>query len=361
VKHRDEFSGDETRGGSKVFVNYLKRVVEGDKLSSSEAYEVIELLLTEEVAENQAAAFFAVLRLRKETGDELFGFASALLDQALKYDDEDEMKGLLDIVGTGGDGLGTFNISTAAALVCATCGVRVAKHGNRAVTSRTGSADVLEALGVNVDLHLEEARQILEEVGITFLFAPGFHPAMKHFGAMRRSLGIATAFNFLGPLINPFRPSFQVLGVSDRAMIEPMAAALARLGRQRALVVHAHNGMDEISHTGITYMAKVDRGQIELTRLERTVQGSDGAGLDGIRGGNAVENARILKEVLAGKPGPAREIVLLNAAAGLMTAGTASDIDEGIFLAAEAIDSGRASMKLDELVRLTQVNRAREC
>ena len=232
-KHRDEFSGEETRGGRKVFVDYLKRVVEGEKLSSSEAYEVIELLLTEEVAENQAAAFFAVLRLRKETGDELFGFASALLDQALKY--EDETEGLLDIVGTGGDGLGTFNISTAAALVCAACGIRVAKHGNRAVTSRTGSADVLEALGVNVDLHLEEARQILEEIGVTFLFAPGFHPAMKHFGAMRRSLGIATAFNFLGPLINPFRPSYQVLGVSDRAMIEPMATALARLGRQRVV------------------------------------------------------------------------------------------------------------------------------
>ncbi|NLU49699.1 MAG: anthranilate phosphoribosyltransferase [Syntrophomonadaceae bacterium] len=341
-----------------MFINYLKRVVEGGELTSSEAYDVINLLVTEEVPENQAAAFFAALRLRKETGEELYGFASALLEKAIK---DDGLEGLLDTCGTGGDGCRTFNISTAAAIVCAACGVQVAKHGNRAVTSRAGSADVLESLGVRVNLDLEEARAVLEEVGIVFLFAPGFHPVMKKFGSMRRSLGIATAFNFLGPLVNPFFPSFQVLGVSDPAMLEPVAQALFKLGRKRALVVHAENGMDEISHVGTTRMARVDGHGITLDTFEPAQLGFRGDSLEGIQGGDAADNARIIKEVLAGNPGPARDVVLLNAAAALVVAEKAGDMADGLRLAAEAIDSGRATAKLGELVRLTQGSRVKEC
>lgn len=341
-----------------MLVKYLKRVIEGGKLTSSEAYEVINLLLTAEVDENQVAAFFAALRLRKETGDELFGFATALLERAVKHEG---MEGLLDTCGTGGDGRGTFNISTAAAIVCAACGVRVAKHGNRAVTGRAGSADVLEALGVRVDLGLEEARRVLKEIGIVFLFAPEFHPAMKRFGSMRRRLGIATVFNFLGPLINPFYPSYQVLGVSDPAMIEPVATALSKLGRKAALVVHAENGMDEISHVGATRMAIVDGNKIRFERLDRGHSGGQKADLTGVRGGDARENARIIREVLAGKPGAAREVVILNAAAALMVSGKAGDITGGMAMAAEAIDTGQAQAKLRELVLFTQESRVKEC
>lgn len=341
-----------------MLVDYLKKVVDGGRLSSSEAYEVINLLLDERAAESQVAAFFAALRLRKETGEELYGFARALLDRAIKHEG---IEGLLDTCGTGGDGCGTFNISTAAAIVCAACGVPVAKHGNRAVTSRAGSADVLEALGVRVELNLNEALRTLEEVGITFLFAPGFHPVMKHFGSMRRGLGIATAFNFLGPLINPFCPSYQIMGVSDPDMLEPVATALSRLGRRRALVVYAENGMDEISHVGATRMARVDKDGISFERLERVNGESTGPDTVGVRGGDATENARIIKGVLAGEPGPAREVVILNAAAALVVAEKAPDLDSGAALATAAVDSGRAAAKLRELVLFTRESRVNEC
>ncbi|NSW83436.1 MAG: anthranilate phosphoribosyltransferase [Syntrophothermus sp.] len=340
-----------------MFTRYLKKVIGGDYLTSSEAYEVINLMLDTEVAESQVAALFAALRLRKESGEELFGFARALLDRAIKHEG---MEGLLDTCGTGGDGCGTFNVSTAAAIVCAACGVPVAKHGNRAVTSQAGSADVLEALGVRVDLSLDEARMLLEEIGLAFLFAPGFHPVMKHFGPMRRSLGIATAFNFLGPLINPFCPTYQLMGVADEDMIQPVAEALARLGRKQALVVHAENGMDEIAHVGVTQMAKVEGESIVPGRIIRG--GAVNEYQDqGVRGGDAVHNARIVREVLAGRPGPAREMVLVNAGAALMVAERAEDLDSGIRMAAEAIESGRAQEKLRQLVRYSQESRVGRC
>ncbi len=341
-----------------MFVNYLKRVIEGENLSSSEAYDVINRLLTEDIAENQAAAFFAALRMRRETGEELYGFAAALLEKAIKYEG---MENLLDTCGTGGGGQSTFNVSTAAAIVCAACGVRVAKHGNRAVTSQTGSADVLEALGVRVDLNIDEARQALEEVGMAFLFAPNYHPVMKKFGPMRRSLGISTAFNFLGPLINPFCPSYQILGVSDPAMMQPVASALARLGRKKALVVHALNNMDEISHVGITLIFRVDTSGVHVEELDPSKLGFASATLEGIGGGPALENAKVIKDVLAGQPGPARDIVMLNAAAALTVADKAKDLQTGLIMAAEAVDSGRATQKLRELAQFAQDCRVAEC
>jgi len=341
-----------------MFVNYLKRVIEGEHLNSNEAYEVINLLLTEDVSENQAAAFFAALRMRRETGEELFGFASALLEKAIKYEG---MENLLDTCGTGGGGQSTFNVSTAAAIVCAACGVRVAKHGNRAVTSQTGSADVLEALGVRVDLNIEEARQALEKVGIAFLFAPNYHPVMKKFGPMRRSLGISTAFNFLGPLINPFCPSYQILGVSDPAMIQPVAMALAKLGRKKALVVHALNNMDEISHVGITMIYRIDEFGVHADEIDPSKLGFTGSTLQGIAGGAALDNANLIKEVMAGKLGPAREIVVLNAAAALMVVDKVSDLAAGVAMASEAIDSGRAAYKLMEMAQFAQDSQVARC
>jgi len=341
-----------------MFTKYLRQVINGEQLSSSEAYEVINLLLTEDIAENQVAAFFAALRMRRETGDELFGFACALLEKAIKYDG---MDGLLDTCGTGGGGQSTFNISTAAAIVCAACGVRVAKHGNRAVTSLTGSADVLEALGVRTDLDIDEARRALEQIGIAFLFAPAYHPVMKKFGPMRRSLEISTAFNFLGPLINPFCPTYQILGVSDPAMMEPVAAALFKLGRKKALVVHALNGMDEISHVGITMIARVDESGINVEHLDSSNLGFSSTDLGGIVGGAAADNARLIKEVLSGISGAARDVVVLNAAAALMVADQAKDLSDCITIAAEAIDSGRAAKKLEEMILFAGNSRMEKC
>lgn len=341
-----------------MFVNYLKRVIEGEHLSSSEAYEVINLLLTENVSDNQAAAFFAALRMRRETGEELFGFASALLEKAIKYEG---LEDLLDTCGTGGGGQSTFNISTAAAIVCAACGVRVAKHGNRAVTSQTGSADVLEALGIRVDLDICEARRALEEIGIAFLFAPNYHPAMKKFGPMRRSLGISTAFNFLGPLINPFCPAYQILGVSDPAMMQSVAEALFRLDRKKALVVHSLNNMDEISHVGITRMACVDEFGIHSEELDPVSLGFTSTDLEGIAGGAALDNAALIQDVMAGKPGPAREVVILNAGAALMVVDKVSDLQAGVAMAANAIDSGQAGHKLFEMTRFAQDHRMAQC
>jgi anthranilate phosphoribosyltransferase len=340
-----------------MFVNYLKRVIAGEYLTSSEAYEVIDLLLTEQVPENQAAAFFAALRVRRETGDELYGFARALLEKAIKFD---EMDNLLDTCGTGGDGLRTFNISTAAAIICSACGVKVAKHGNRAVTSQTGSADVLEALGVSVSMDIKDAQRALEEIGFAFLFAPNFHPAMKHFGSMRRSLGIATAFNFLGPLINPFCPSYQIMGVSDPAMMEPVATALYKLGRKRALVVHAKNGMDEISPVGTTTIIRLDENEIRHEQFD-PYEMFPSSSLEGIRGGNAIENARTLKNVMAGQPGPARDAVILNAGAALEITGNANNLTDGIAMAAEAIDSGCAAEKLLQMIIFSQESQVKEC
>jgi anthranilate phosphoribosyltransferase len=262
---------------------------------------------------------------------------------------------LVDTCGTGGDGCGTFNISTAAAFIAAGAGVYVAKHGNRGVSSSCGSADVLEALGVNIDMDPERVRTCIEEVGIGFLFAPRFHPAMRHVMRARREMGIPTAFNLLGPLTNPAGAQFQLLGVGRVDKAPLIAGALAGMGTRKALVVHGEDGLDEISSISPTLVWEVEDGKVKEGRIEPGELGLDPADPQALQGGSAEENARIIREeVLSGKPGPRRDIAVLNAAAVLYAAGRAADLKEGLALAEDAVDSGRALRKLEMLVEFTK-------
>lgn len=330
-----------------MFDRYLKTVTGGDFLSAEEAYITAKMLLHDDISDIKAAAFLSALRTRKERAEELNGFVQAIYEQAITIDSDSE---LMDIVGTGGDGLDTFNISTATALVVASCGVAVAKHGNRAVTGSVGSADVLEALGVNIQLSPDEARHLLDKAGITFLFAPNFHPILKQVGPLRRQIGIATIFNFLGPLLNPCPLAYQVLGIADASLQEAVAGSLNEQGRKRALVVHADNGMDEISPMGRTRVYDIALAGKQIYDIDPAELGFAEYSLDSIKGGNAQANAMIVRQVLAGQLGSYRDTVLLNAGAALMTAGKASDIPEGIDLAAEAIDSGKAKGTLQAMI-----------
>jgi anthranilate phosphoribosyltransferase len=259
----------------------------------------------------------------------------------------------VDTCGTGGDAAGTFNISTAAALVAAGAGVRVAKHGNRSISSRCGSADVMEALGVKLELPAERLAACLREVGIAFLYAPALHTAMKHVQPVRRELRMRTVFNLLGPLTNPAGAEAQVVGVYSDVLVEKLAEALAMLGLRRALVVHGRDGLDEITITGPTQVAEVARGQVRRYELTPEEFGLKRTSLAEISGGDAADNARILREILSGEKSPRRDVVLLNAAATLMVAGRVGTIREGLAVAAEAVDSGKARRKLEVLVKFT--------
>ncbi|MGE5464458.1 MAG: anthranilate phosphoribosyltransferase, partial [Syntrophothermus sp.] len=330
-----------------MFDRYLKTVVGGEHLNQNEAYETARMLLHDNIPEVKAAAFLTAMRTRKERASELAGFVQALYEEAVTVDSDSE---LIDTCGTGGDGLGTFNISTTAAIVVASCGVSVAKHGNRAVTGSVGSADVLEALGVNIELTPDEARRMLDKVGITFLFAPHYHPIMKAVGPLRRSMGVTTIFNFLGPLINPCHLSYQVMGIFDPHLQEAIATTLTTLGRKRALVVYGENGMDEINPAGTTEIFDASPQGSQQYRLDPLALGLELYPLEAIKGGDRETNARILEGVLAGEPGPYRQAVLLNAAAALMAAGRAVGIGDGLLVAAEAIDSGRSTQTLRNMV-----------
>jgi len=330
-----------------MFDRYLKTVVGGEPLSQNEAYETARMLLHDNIPEVKAAAFLSAMRTRKERAAELSGFVQALYEEAVTVDSDAE---LLDTCGTGGDGLGTFNISTTAAIVVASCGIPVAKHGNRAVTGKVGSADVLEALGVNIELTPDEARDMLDRVGITFLFAPHYHPIMKAVGPLRRSLGVTTIFNFLGPLINPCRLSYQVMGIFDPHLQEAIGTTLTSLGRKRALVVYGVNGMDEINPAGITEIYDASPASSRQYRLDPVELGLPVYPLEAIRGGDRETNARILKGVVSGETGPYRQAVLLNAAAALMVAGQAVTFGDGLVMAAEAIDSGKSALTLRNMI-----------
>jgi anthranilate phosphoribosyltransferase len=262
---------------------------------------------------------------------------------------------LLDTCGTGGDGLHTFNISTAAAVVAAACGVAVAKHGNRAVSSKAGSADVLEALGVRIDLTPERVRQCIEEVGIGFLFAPSHHAAMRHAAPVRRELGIRTLFNLLGPLSNPASATHQVVGVYDPARVEQLAQALGTLGLTAAWVVHGAGGIDEVSTSGTTTVAQLACGKVTTFEISPRDFGLAETPIEALRGGDAQRNAEIINGVLAGDPGPARAAVVLNAAAALCVTGLESDRTAAAERAAEAIDSGAAKQTLERWAQLTRV------
>ena len=330
----------------------ITKVTSGESLDRAEAREAMLSLMRGEASDAQIAALLTALKMKGETADELAGFAQGMREAATTI--QPSVGPLVDTCGTGGDGLSTFNISTAAAFVAAGAGLYIAKHGNRGVSSPCGSADVLEALGVDIDLEAEKVRACIEEVGIGFLFAPRFHPAMRHVMKARREMGIPTAFNLLGPLTNPAGAEAQLLGVGSLEKAPLIAHALQGMGVKKAVVVHGEDGLDEFSTTSPTLIWEVSPQGVREYRLDAQDLGIARAGLDQLRGGDALENARIIREeVLSGGKGSCRDISVLNAAAALYASGKAKDFAEGIGLAEESIDSGRALGKLDEMARFT--------
>jgi anthranilate phosphoribosyltransferase len=333
-----------------------------ESLARAEAHAVMTEVLTGQCSDVQIAALLVALHMKGETVEEIVGFAEAIRAAAvplqLRADSILDASGtgrdaLVDTCGTGGDTSGTFNISTATAFVVAGAGVRVAKHGNRSVTSKCGSADVMEALGVNINLPVERIAACLEEVGIAFLFAPAMHSAMKYVQTARRELRVRTVFNLLGPLTNPARATCQVVGVYSADLVEKLAEALSMLGLRRALVVHGSDGLDEITITASTRIAEVRDGQVRCYEVTPEEFGLQRATLEDISGGDATANAALIREVLAGKKSARRDVVLLNAAAALVAAGRADHLRDAIPLAAQAIDSGAAGKKLAVLVAYT--------
>lgn len=343
-------------------------------LGRIEAREAMAEVLTGKCTDAQIAALLIALRMKGETVEEIVGFAEAIraaaaplpiqnskLAEALDITgtgrdalvEESPEESLIDTSGTGGDTSGTFNISTATALVTAGAGVRVAKHGNRSISSKCGSADVVEALGVNIQLSPERSAQCLREVGICFLYAPNLHPAMKQVQAVRRELRMRTMFNLLGPLTNPARANGQVVGVYSLDLVEKLAEALSMLGLRRALVVHGSDGLDEITITGTTRIAEAQEGAVRSYEVEPEEFGMKRATLDKIAGGDAAENAAVIRAVLDGERSPRRDVVLLNAAAALTAAGKGEHIAQAIPLAERSIDSGAALGKLQALVRFS--------
>lgn len=335
------------------FSGLVRRVIDGGDLGEAEMAGAVEALMGGDVPAAQAACFLTALRMKGETVDEIVGAARAMRQCATAVNGPDPLT-LVDTCGTGGDGADTFNISTTAAFVLAGAGVRVAKHGNRAVSSSCGSADVLEALGVRLNLSAEAVGKCVADVGIGFLFAPALHAAMRHLAPVRRELGIRTIFNLLGPLTNPAGASRQVVGVYRADMAPILAHALGRLGSRRAMVVHGCDGLDEITIAGPTMVAEWDGEDVREYRIHPEQVGLRPAPLESLRGGDVRENARALRSVLSGEPGPRRDVVLLNAAAALTVAGAAADLASGVILAARSIDSGTALAKLEALVEATQ-------
>ncbi len=323
----------------------LAAVVDGRTLSLDEARDAMGSVMDGEATPALLAALLVALRMRGETVDELAGFATAMRERVLRVD---APPGSIDTCGTGGDGSGTFNISTTAALVVAAAGVPVAKHGNRAMTSRSGSADVLDALGVRIDHDERSAAAALRDVGFAFLFATGFHPAMKHAGPTRREIGVRTAFNLLGPLTNPAGARRQVIGVPDQAVAAKIAAVLARLGVERAFVVGGE-GIDELPLDGTGVIHDVTAAGIEVRTVDAAGLGLTKASNAKLAGGSPEDNARIVESVLRGEPGARRDVVILNAAAALVVAGVADDLAAGIERAALTIDAGLATELLEAL------------
>jgi anthranilate phosphoribosyltransferase len=331
-------------------------------LSREEARLVMSQVLAGKCTDAQIAALLVALHMKGETVEEIVGFAEAIRAAAapfgLRPNHTVDVSGtgrdaLVDTCGTGGDASGTFNISTATALVVAGAGVRVAKHGNRSVTSKCGSADVMEALGVNINLPPARLAACLEEVGIAFLFAPAMHSAMQHVQSARRQLRLRTVFNLLGPLTNPAHASGQVVGVYSADLVEKLAEALSMLGLHRALVVHGLDGLDEVTITAPTRIAEVREGTVRTYEVTPEEFGINRGTLDDISGGDAAANANIIAQILGGTKSARRDVVLLNAAAALVAAGRADHLADALPLASESIDSGAAAGKLDALVRFT--------
>lgn len=331
----------------------LRRVVESrESFTQQEAAALMRRILSGDASEVEMAALLGAMAGRGETAAEVAGFAEELRAVATTLPlSEAEREGLVDTCGTGGDGSGTFNISTAAALVAAAAGARVAKHGNRAITSRCGSADVLEALGVATDLEPEEAADALREHGFCFLLAPAHHPALKAVMPVRRAMGVRTVLHVLGPLLNPAGARRQVMGVYARRLVPLVAEAMTRLGTTHAMVVHGDGGLDELALSGPSGIAEVRDAAVISREVDPETLGFGRAGLETLAGGDAVANAGILRSIFAGERGPRREIVVLNAAAVLVVAEVASDLGDGVRRAAEAIDSGAVVRLVERLGR----------
>jgi len=330
----------------------ISRIVSGSSLSSAEAREVMKEIMQGQATPAQIAAFLTALRMKGETVDEIAGFAQAMRESAIAV--KPKRNQLVDTCGTGGDGTGTFNISTTVAFVAAGAGLAVAKHGNRSVSSKCGSADLLQALGVNLELSAEQVAQCIDEVGIGFLFAPRFHPAMKHALGPRQEIGVRTVFNILGPLSNPAQAKRQLLGVYHSDLTKTMAEVLNALGSDESYVVHGADGLDELSTTGKNKVSHLRNSRIVTYYLDPQELGLPRASVGDLSGGTVEDNVRITKVILKGEPGPKRDVVLLNAAAVLIVGGKASSFSEGLKLAAESIDSGNALRKLEQLIEFSR-------
>jgi anthranilate phosphoribosyltransferase len=333
-------------GISMSLVPFLHRAIAGGHLSSDEAYQAMSVLLEGRATEAQIAGFLVGLKIKGETAAELAGFARAMREKMIVVDAGADV---IDTAGTGGDGSGTFNISTVAALVMAGAGARVAKHGNRSLSGASGSADVLEALGVRIAVTPEEAARAVREIGIGFLFAPALHPAMKYAQPVRRDLKVRTVFNLLGPLVNPARARFQLIGAPSREAAGLMAEALAELGTTRSFVVHGHDGLDEVSTTGPTEVYEVTAEGVRKHLWTPADFGVPRGTMSTLAGGDPSRNAQITLEILAGTRGAPRDIVLVNAAVGLLAGGLAPDLKAGFVLSARSVDSGAAREKLAAL------------
>ncbi len=336
---------------TEEFGAVLKKLISGETLDADASSRAFADLISGEISQIRIASFLTALAAREATVDEIVGAARAMRAAMLKVS---APAGAIDLCGTGGDGHGTLNVSTAAAFVVAACGVPVAKHGNRNMSSRTGTADVLEALGVKIDIDAATAERCLREAGLSFLFAQTYHPAMRHVAPVRKELGFRTIFNLLGPISNPAGVRRQLLGIYSRAWIEPIAHVLAKLGADKAWVVHGADGLDEMTTTGTTHVAILEHGKITTRDVTPEDAGLPRATLTAIKGGEPAENAAALRALLDGARNAYRDIVLLNAAAALIVADKVADLKAGVAFAANAIDSGCAKAALAKLVVVSQ-------
>ena len=336
-----------------MFKEFLAQVVAGENLSREDAQLSMDIIMSGGGTEAQIGAFITALRIKGETIDEIAGFAQTMRNHSLKV--QFSSREMIDTCGTGGDKTGTFNVSTAVAFVVAGSGLVVAKHGNHGLSSSCGSADVLNALGVSMNLPPQGVRKSIEITKVGFLYAPAFHKAMKYAAKPRKELGFRTVFNMLGPLTNPAEANYQLIGVYDPSLTRKLAEALAMLGVKRAMVVHGLDGLDEISTTALTQITEVNGQETRTYTIDPAAYGFSGGGLEGYRGGTPEENGKFILDIFQGKLlGPKRDIVLLNAAAALVVADKAESIKEGLNIAAKSIDDGAAYSKLEEVRRFSQ-------
>jgi anthranilate phosphoribosyltransferase len=348
---------------SPIITEAVRTLIDRRDLTRMEAAAAMEAIMSGVATHAQIAAFLTALRMKGETVEELIGFAQVMRQKAVRIRaGGEEVAGLtgtdrdmlIDTCGTGGDATGTFNVSTATAFVVAGAGLRVAKHGNRSVSSLCGSADVVETLGISLELTPPKVARCIEEVGIGFLYAPLLHTAMKHVMTARREMGVRTVFNMLGPLTNPAGANAQVIGVYAAALTEPLARVLGELGTHRAFVVHGSDNLDEISNTGESRVSEVRGGVVRTFSVRPEDFGMPRAAIGDLLGGDREQNAEIIRAILAGDAGPKRDIVLMNSSAALVAGGRGRDLKEGVELAARSIDSGAARGKLDGLIALSQ-------